>query len=159
MSEQFFFYDQLIRFVHQVFIKIGCNEADAALAAKVLLSADARGVDSHGIARLSGYIRLWEAKRVNPTPSIHVVHETPSTAVVDGDSGLGLVVAPYAMKVAINKAKNVGSGWVSVQNSNHFGIAGYHAMMALEQEHDRHCYDQRQRTCSAYFFYRTNAGD
>ena len=134
MSEQLFSYVQLTGFVQQVFIKIGCTEADAALAAKVLLSADIRGVDSHGVARLSGYVRLWEAKRVNATPAVKIIHETPSTAVVDGDSGLGLVVAPYAMQVAIDKAKNVGSGWVSVQNSNHFGIAGYHAMMALEQD-------------------------
>jgi LDH2 family malate/lactate/ureidoglycolate dehydrogenase len=134
MEQQFFSYTALAGFVHQIFIKIGCSEADASLAAKVLLSADIRGVDSHGVARLSGYVRLWETKRVNANPSVHIIHETPSTAVVDGDSGLGLVVAPYAMQVAIDKAKNVGSGWVSVQNSNHFGIAGYHAMMALEED-------------------------
>lgn len=113
---------------------MGCSEKDAALAAKVLISADLRGIDSHGVARLSGYVRLWEAKRVNAKPDIKIIHETPSTAVVDGDSGLGLVVAPFAMQVAIDKAKNAGTGWVSVQNSNHFGIAGYHAMMALEHE-------------------------
>jgi LDH2 family malate/lactate/ureidoglycolate dehydrogenase len=62
------------------------------------------------------------------------VHETLSTAVVDGDSGLGLVVAPFSMRLAIEKAKKVGTGWVSVQNSNHFGIAGYHAMMALPHD-------------------------
>ena len=98
------------------------------------MSADLRGIDSHGVARLSGYVRLWEIKRINTTPSIKILHETPSTAVVDGDSGLGLVVAPYAMNIAIEKAKNVGTGWVSVQNSNHFGIAGYHAMMALHHD-------------------------
>ncbi|SEP38835.1 Malate/lactate/ureidoglycolate dehydrogenase, LDH2 family [Niastella yeongjuensis] len=113
---------------------MGCPSAQAGLAAEVLLNADLRGIDSHGVARLSGYIRLWEAKRVNATPNIRIIHETPSTAVVDGDSGLGLVVAPYAMQVAIEKAKKVGTGWVSVQNSNHFGIAGYHAMMALEYD-------------------------
>jgi L-2-hydroxycarboxylate dehydrogenase (NAD+) len=100
----------------------------------VLLSADLRGVDSHGVARLSGYVRLWEAKRINPSPKIKIVHETPSTAVVDGDSGLGLVVAPKAMEVAMQKATNVGTGWVSVKNSNHYGIAGYHAMMALKKD-------------------------
>jgi LDH2 family malate/lactate/ureidoglycolate dehydrogenase len=71
---------------------------------------------------------------VNATPQIKITHETPSTAVVTGDAGLGLVVAPYAMQVAIDKAKNVGTGWVSVKNSNHFGIAGYHAMMALPHD-------------------------
>ena len=65
---------------------------------------------------------------------IKIIHETPSTAVVDGDAGLGLVVAPQAMQVAIDKAKNVGTGWVSVKNSNHFGIAGTYAMMALEND-------------------------
>jgi L-2-hydroxycarboxylate dehydrogenase (NAD+) len=134
MSEQKFSYQQLFDFSKTVLKKIGCNESDAETAVKVLLSADLRGIDSHGIARLSGYVRLWEAKRVNSTPALKIIHETPSTAVVDGDSGLGLVVAPYAMQVAIDKAKKVGTGWVSVQNSNHFGIAGYHAMMALEHD-------------------------
>ncbi len=113
---------------------MGCPEKDAELASKVLVSADIRGVDSHGVARLIGYVRLWENDRINPTPNIKIVHETPSTAVVDGDSGLGLVVAPKAMEIAIEKAKNVGTGWVSVKNSNHYGIAGYHSMMALEHD-------------------------
>ncbi len=129
-----FSYARLLGFAHNIFRNIGCSEQDAATAAKALLSADLRGVDSHGVARLSGYVRLWEAKRVNSNPQLKIIHETPSTAVVDGDSGLGLVVAPFAMQVAIDKAKLVGSGWVSVQNSNHFGIAGYHAMMALEHD-------------------------
>lgn len=129
-----FSYLQLFEFTKSVLIKIGCSEKDANLAADVLLSADLRGVDSHGVARLSGYLRLWEKGRINSQPNIRVVHETPSTAVVDGDSGLGLVVAPYAMRVAIEKAKNVGTGWVAVKNSNHYGIAGYHSMMALEHD-------------------------
>ncbi|HEV8508021.1 MAG TPA: Ldh family oxidoreductase [Chitinophagaceae bacterium] len=134
MSEVLFSYQQLLDFTKTILQKIGCSETDAELAAKVLLSADLRGVDSHGVARLGGYVRLWEVKRINTKPSIKIVHESPSTAVVDGDSGLGLVVAPFGMKVAIEKAKQVGTGWVSVQNSNHFGIAGYHAMMALEHD-------------------------
>ena len=129
---QTFSYDRLFSFVYGVFLKIGCLEEQAVLATRVLLSADLRGVDSHGVARLSGYIRLWEAKRINATPDIKIMYETPSTAVADGDAGLGLVVAPFAMQIAIEKAKQVGTGWVSVKNSNHFGIAGYHAMMALE---------------------------
>ena len=132
--EQNFSYETLYNFSKSVFEKIGCPGAQADEAAKVLLSADLRGVDSHGVARLSGYVRLWEADRVNATPDIKIIHETPSTAVVDGDAGLGLVVAPFAMQVAIDKAKNAGTGWVSVQNSNHFGIAGIHAMMALQHD-------------------------
>lgn len=131
---QNFSYDHLYRFTFEMLTKIGCTESDAKIATEVLLSADLRGVDSHGVARLSGYVRLWEKGRINATPNVRVTHETPSTAVVDGDSGLGLVVAPFAMKVAIEKAKNVGTGWVSVKNSNHYGIAGYHAMMALEHD-------------------------
>lgn len=127
-------YAQLYQFTLDMLIKIGCPEDQAKIGTEVLLSADLRGVDSHGVARLSGYVRLWEKGRINSTPNIRVVHETPSTAVVDGDGGLGLVVAPFAMKVAIEKAKIAGTGWVAVKNSNHYGIAGYHAMMALEHD-------------------------
>jgi len=134
MPEQLFSYQQLFDFTKNILQKIGCAEGDAEISAKVLLSADLRGIDSHGVARLSGYVRLWEVKRINANPVLKVLHETPSTAVVDGDGGLGLVVAPFAMAIAIEKAKNVGTGWVSVQNSNHFGIAGYHAMMALSYD-------------------------
>ena len=129
-----FTYQSLYDFTYAVFRHIGCNDTDATLATKVLLAADVRGIDSHGVARLTGYVRLWEAGRINSKPNISIKHETPSTAVIDGDAGLGLVVAPYAMQVAINKAEKVGTGWVSVCNSNHFGIAGYHAMMALEKD-------------------------
>ena len=127
-------YTRLYQFVHSIFIIMGCSKEHADIAAKVLVSADVRGVDSHGVARLSGYLRLWEAGRIKATPNIEIVHQTPSTAVINGDAGLGLVVAPFAMQVAIDKAKQVGTGWVSVKNSNHFGIAGYHAMMALEHD-------------------------
>ncbi len=121
-------------FIKNVFLKMGSNEEDAALAAEVLISADLRGVDSHGVARLSGYVRLWEKGRLNATPNVKIVHETPSTAVVDGDLGAGLMVAPKAMKIAMEKAKTAGTGWVAVKNSNHYGIAGYHSMMALEED-------------------------
>ena len=131
---QTFTYSQLCHFTQSIFTQIGCSPHQAKVAAEVLVSADVRGVDSHGVARLSGYVRLWQAGRINAAPQMAIVHQTPSTAVVDGDAGLGLVVAPYAMKIAIDKAKAVGTGWVSVKNSNHFGIAGCHAMMALEHD-------------------------
>ena len=134
MTETTIPYTQLWQFAFNVFKKINCPDHQAHLATNVLLSADLRGIDSHGVARLSGYVRLWEAKRINSTPGIRTIHETPSTAVVDGDAGLGLVVAPKAMEIAIQKANQVGTGWVAVKNSNHFGIAGYHAMMALPHD-------------------------
>ncbi len=127
-------YRQLFDFVFQVFIKMGCSEAHASIASSVLLAADVSGIDSHGISRLPGYVRLWEAGRINTNPDIKIVYQTPSTATVDGDAGLGLLVAPFAMQVAISKSREVGTGWVSVRNSNHFGIAGYHASMALQYD-------------------------
>jgi LDH2 family malate/lactate/ureidoglycolate dehydrogenase len=132
--EQIFSYHHLFQFTKNIFLAIGCSEADANTATTALLAADLRGIDSHGVARLSGYVRLWTAGRINATPNIQIIHETPSTAVVDGDKGLGLVVAVHSMQIAIEKAKQCGTGWVSVQNSNHFGIAGYHAMMALQYD-------------------------
>jgi LDH2 family malate/lactate/ureidoglycolate dehydrogenase len=126
--------NQLRTFTQNIFKAIGCSNEHAVLAADVLLKSDLRGIDSHGVARLSGYVRLWEKQRINPTPNIRIVHETATTATVDGDAGLGLVVAPFAMQVAIQKAEQFGSGWVSVRNSNHFGIAGYHALMAVKKD-------------------------
>jgi L-2-hydroxycarboxylate dehydrogenase (NAD+) len=132
MHETIISYDSLYAFTHAVFKKLGVT--DAALATKALLSADLRGIDSHGVARLNGYIRLIDTDRINPHAVPKVVYETPSTATVDGDKGLGLVVAPFAMQTAIEKAKAVGTGWVSVRNSNHFGIAAFHAMQALAHD-------------------------
>lgn len=123
----------LREFTENIFKAIGCSEAHAKLAADVLIKSDLRGIDSHGVARLQGYVRLWEKKRINTNPDIKIVHQTPTTATIDGDAGLGLVVAPFAMQVAIDKAAQYGSGWVAVRNSNHFGIAGYHALMAVEK--------------------------
>ncbi len=121
-------------FTQNIFLAIGCNDEHARLAADVLIRSDMRGIDSHGVARLSGYVRLWDKKRINSKPNIKIVHQTPTTATVDGDAGLGLVVAPFAMQIAIEKADKYGSGWVAVRNSNHFGISAYHALMAVEQQ-------------------------
>jgi LDH2 family malate/lactate/ureidoglycolate dehydrogenase len=127
-------YDRLYVFAKRIFQKIGCSDTDSETAAVTLLSADLRGVDSHGVARLTGYVRLWEAGRIDPCAKPVILRETASTAVVDGNGGLGLIIAPYAMNIAIEKAKGAGSGWISVQNSSHFGIAGVHAMMALQND-------------------------
>ena len=87
-------YERLLDFTISVFRKLGCPDHDARTAAITLISADLRGVDSHGVARLTGYVRLKEAGRANPAPQLRVVHETPSTAVVDGDSPQTGAVAP-----------------------------------------------------------------
>src|SRR5687768_6233250 len=103
MHDQLFDYNTLFAFTQAAFEKLGVPQAE--LATEVLLSADLRGIDSHGIARLSGYIRLIQAGRIYPQAKPFVVHASPSTATVDGDKGLGLIVAPYAMQVAIDKPK------------------------------------------------------
>ncbi|MFY9154390.1 MAG: Ldh family oxidoreductase [Prolixibacteraceae bacterium] len=126
--------EELKNYTSRIFQAMGCPADQAIVAADCLNQADLRGVDSHGVARLSGYVRLWELNRLNATPDMKIIHQTPSTAVLDGDLGLGLVTAPHAMNIAIEKAKVAGTGWVAVQNSNHYGIAGFHAMMALEHD-------------------------
>lgn len=122
---------QLWGFMSEVFIRMGASPEDAYLATDVLLEADLRGIDSHGVARLSGYVRLWEAGRINMKPKIKIVRETMAAATIDGDGGLGLVVAARAMDKAIAKASATGIGMISICNSNHFGIASYHALKAV----------------------------
>ncbi len=127
-------YDYLFEFTKQVFSKMGCNEEDAVNASKVFLAAELRGLASHGMIRIKDYYQLWEANRINTRPNIRVVHETPSTAVVDGDGAIGMIAATRSMQIAMEKAEKSGSGWVSTRGSNHYGIAGYYAMMALEKD-------------------------
>ena len=125
--------ERLREFSTRVFLHFGVPEADARLAADVLATSDLRGIDSHGVARLHTYFDMLAFGRINPRPDLRVVRETPSTATVDGDNGLGLVVGPKANPIAMEKAHAVGSGWVSVGNTNHFGIAGYYPLQALKR--------------------------
>ena len=124
----------LRHFYEEVFQYFDVPAADAQRAAAVLSAADRRGIDSHGVARLKTYFDLLRLGRINPHPNIEVVRETPSTATVDGDNGLGLVVGPRANELAMEKAEAVGSGWVSVRNTNHYGIAGYYVLEALKKD-------------------------
>jgi L-2-hydroxycarboxylate dehydrogenase (NAD+) len=127
-------YDYLFDFTVSFFMKIGCSREDAMITAKVFLAAEKRGLPSHGMIRLKDYFELWKANRINMKPNIRIVHETPSTAVVEGDGAIGMIAATKSMEIAMQKAGKVGSGWVSTRGSNHFGIAGYYAMMALEKD-------------------------
>jgi LDH2 family malate/lactate/ureidoglycolate dehydrogenase len=125
---------RLHEFTQRVFATLGVPDADAALAADVLAAADLRGIDSHGVARLHTYFDLLTAGRINPRPTLQVVRESASTATVDGDNGLGLVIGPRANEIAMDKAAQAGSGWVAVCNTNHYGIAGYYPLRALERD-------------------------
>lgn len=121
-------------FLIRVFSAVGFKRKAAKEAAGVMIQADLRGIDSHGIARLPGYIRqIGEGKiKVDATPEI--VHETPSTALMDAKSSLGMLAARKAMRYAIEKSSKAGSGWVGIQNSTHFGIAAAHARLALQKD-------------------------
>jgi LDH2 family malate/lactate/ureidoglycolate dehydrogenase len=125
--------DHLRTFVVHVFTRLGVPAADADQAADVLIAADRRGIDSHGVARLKAYCDFLSAGRVQPRATVTVLRETPSTAALDGGNCLGLVVGPRANTVAIEKALAVGTGWVTVRNSTHYGIAGYYALAAAER--------------------------
>jgi len=132
-TEQVFSADALHGFAQSVFVHHGVSPEHAHEAATVLLHADLRGVDSHGVARLLAYHGMLAAGRIDPRPTVRVVRESPSTAVVDGGNGLGLVVGPIANRIALAKARDVGSGWVSVCNTNHFGAASFYVLEALER--------------------------
>jgi len=126
--------ERLRAFTIETFLYFGVPKADAELAADVLATADLRGIDSHGVARLHTYFDMLQLGRINPKPNIRIVREKISTATVDGDNGLGLVVGPKANEIAMEKAEKVGSGWVSVCNTNHYGIAGYYVLQALKRD-------------------------
>ena len=128
---------ELIAFTERVLHHLGMPADDAQLAAEILVDADLMGIDSHGIAHLpahGSYAPALKTGRVNPKPNIHIVHETPATARIDGDGGMGLVVGHRAMRLAIEKAQTTGVGSVTVLNSRHYGAAGYYARMALEHD-------------------------
>jgi L-2-hydroxycarboxylate dehydrogenase (NAD+) len=133
-ATRFYPIEQLAEFSERVFRHFGVPETEARLAADVLAASDLRGIDSHGVARLHTYFDMLSLGRINPRPQVRIVRQLPGTATVDGDNGLGLVVGPRANLIAMEKAEAVGSGWVSVCNTNHFGIAGYYPLQALKRD-------------------------
>ena len=126
--------ESLHQFAVEVFQYYGIAESDARLAADVLAYSDIHGIDSHGVARMYSYVSLLEAGRINPKPNIRIVRERKATATVDGDNGLGLVVGPRAMAIAMEKAKDSGASSVAVRNTNHYGAAGYYPVEALKHD-------------------------
>ena len=137
--------------ISSIFLKMGCSTEDAATIAEILLKAELRNIPSHGVLRIKDYYLLWKEGRIKAVPEIKIVHETPGTAVVDADSAFGMVGAKLSMKIAIEKARASGSGWVATRNSNHFGIAGYYAMMALEHDMIGFCVTNANPTVAPTF--------
>ena len=127
--------DDLRATVAAVFEKLGVPPDDAQLGADVLVLADLRGVDSHGVSNmLRSYVTGYQEGSINPRPEWRVIRETPSTATIDSDRGLGTIITPKAMGIAIEKAKNVGVGMVAIGNARHLGMASYHSMLALKHD-------------------------
>jgi L-2-hydroxycarboxylate dehydrogenase (NAD+) len=124
----------LRKFVAEIFQRFGVPQADANQAADVLCVADEWGIRSHGVARLRFYCEMLSQGRINPVAKPRIVRESASVVVMDADNGLGLVVAPEANRIAIERALTTGISTVSVLNSNHFGIAGYYVLQGLEED-------------------------
>ena len=127
-------HEKLTRFVQAAFEKLGVPAADAQIAAETLVAADLRGVDTHGVIRFSPhawYVKWLSDGSMTAKPNIQVISETPSTALLDGDRGMGMVIGHRAMELAIEKAKQCGIGMVGVRNSRHYGMSAQYAMQAL----------------------------
>ncbi|MBD3193653.1 MAG: Ldh family oxidoreductase [Candidatus Lokiarchaeota archaeon] len=123
----------LRNFLEDVFISLGVPKNDAKIIADVLLTADLKGISTHGIQRLKVYYERLKKGIYNPKTRIKIIKETPTTAVLDGNCGMGHVIAHRAMNIAIEKAKKHGLGAVAVRNSTHFGIAGYYSQIAIDE--------------------------
>ena len=121
-------------FIKRAFEAAGLPASDAGVVAGLMVEADLRGSDTHGVIRLPIYVRRLKAGGVNPRPNIRIVREKPGTALIDGDNGLGHLVMRFATKTAIEKAKHSGVAWVGARMSNHAGPAALYAMMPLAHD-------------------------
>jgi L-2-hydroxycarboxylate dehydrogenase (NAD+) len=124
----------LVDFIRRAFEAAGLPSADADILAGLMVEADLRGSDTHGVIRLPLYLRRLKAGGVNRRPNIRIVQEQPATALVDGDNGMGHLVMRFAAMTAIEKAKRAGIGWVGARMSNHAGPAALYAMMPLAHD-------------------------
>lgn len=127
-------FDLMEKFTIDVFEGIGLTQEDARVCADVLITADKRGIDTHGIGRLKPvyYDRIVKDRILNPVTEFEVVRDTMATAMVDGHDGMGMVISKRAMDMAIEKARIYGMGMVVARNSSHYGIAGYYALQACD---------------------------
>ena len=130
-------HEKLMRFVSRSFERLGVPKEDAEIAANVLVAADLRGVDTHGVIRFSPmtwYVKWLREGSMTAKPNMRIVSENVSTALLDADNGMGMVAGHRAMEIAIEKAKQSGVGLVTVRNSRHYGMSAYYAMLALPHD-------------------------
>ena len=140
---------KLRRFLVASFEKFGVPKSDAEIAANALVMADLRGVDTHGVIRFnphSWYIKWLSEGSMKAKPDIKIIRETASSALLDGDRGIGMVIGHRAMELAIRKAKESGVAMVGVRNSRHFGMSANYAMHGVAARYDRHRHDQCEQT-------------
>ena len=127
--------DDLGRTTAAIFGAMGMPAEDAALAADGLVTADIRGCETHGVSNmLRNYVKTFGEGQINPTPDWKITRETSAVATIEADGSHGLVMCPKAMDIAIEKAKEVGIGAVTIHNSRHAGMMAYHAMMAMPHD-------------------------
>jgi LDH2 family malate/lactate/ureidoglycolate dehydrogenase len=127
--------DDLERTTAAIFGAMGMPAEDAALAADGLVTADIRGCETHGVSNmLRNYVKTFGEGQINPTPDWKITRETSAVATIEADGSHGLVMCPKAMDIAIEKAKEVGIGAVTIHNSRHAGMMAYHAMRAMPHD-------------------------
>ncbi len=127
-------WEPLWKFTKEVFVRVGLPPQDAETEAEVLLWANLRGVDSHGVQRISSYVRSIAAGNMNPRPNIRVIQQTAATLFIDADHALGPVVTVFAMEQVMKKAQEAGLGWAFIRNTTHQGAMGYYAEMAAQKD-------------------------
>lgn len=125
-------WEALRAFTQEVFTRVGMPPEDAAWEAEVLVWANLRGVDSHGVLRIPWYVELVDKGQMNPRPKIQVMRETPATTLIEADRAFGPVVTVLAMRQVMKKAREVGIGWGLIRNTTHQGAMGYYSLMAVK---------------------------
>lgn len=126
--------EPLISFCQSIFEGLGLTQEDAFAAADVLVAADVRGIPSHGVARLQRYVNGLKAGVMRPDAPVEILMDTPASQVLHAHGAMGAPVSVRAMRTAIQKAKTNGAAFACIRDSNHFGIAGYYAMMAMRED-------------------------
>ena len=126
-------YEKLKKFCTDAFGKFGFSPEECDIIVDVLLTSDLYGIESHGMQRLVRYHKGIEKGLIKVDAKPEIVFETPVSAVIEGNDGMGQLLGYKAMNIAIEKAKKVGMAIVTVRNSNHYGIAGYYAKMACKE--------------------------